>query len=728
MCHSQQRFRISSYAGEAAYGTKKGPIPLDNNHQMIFVAKYVPTLVYQPWQTHTTLTQTQVARKLLSQLIALTCSKTTSPSPIIYNVITTLVRYERRRCNKRGRGEGHGGWLVVASAVSYSRCRRTGVFPSFPLCNTPADPNRARELLRFRLQTTPIQLAACGRAFRPITSSDPSVVAMKLTVKTLKGNHFTIQVQPNDTVMAVKKNIEEAQGKSSYPCGQQLLIHNGKVLKDESTLEENKVSEDGFLVVMLSKSKTAGTSGASSAQQSTPTPPPPPPPAPLPVSTQEMPAQVPAPVLANAYGQAASNIVSGDNLEQMIQQLLDMGGGSWDRETVMRALRAAYNNPERAVEYLYSGIPATADVAVPIGQVASNQASGQVAGAVEADLGGGAPLSGLPNSSPLNLFPQGAPNPGTGGGAGSLDFLRNNQQCNQNRTGPAGFTVQTGNRSYPVHRFDHPKPAVKPEKPGTGGLPSSMPGLFQALRSMVQANPQILQPMLRELSKQNPQLLRLIQEHHSEFLQLINEPIEGAEGDLFEPAEQEMPHSISVTPAEQEAIERDLLFPHLVQLSFVPTSLSVTNLRLKFHYNKESFTFLPVFRVYQLTHSLIQQNPLYCKITPLNEKRVQGMPPKAVLDEEFDKVENLSLEYNALLQLSFFNLELEAMGFDRALVIEAFLACDRNEELAVNYLLENAAKIRRCLLVGKGLVWLVADYQVANDMFILSILGSCFSP
>jgi hypothetical protein len=51
--------------------------------------------------------------------------------------------------------------------------------------------------------------------------------------------------------MHVKKNIEEIQGNDSYPWGQR-LIFNGKVLKDQNTLKENKVKEDGFLVVMIS--------------------------------------------------------------------------------------------------------------------------------------------------------------------------------------------------------------------------------------------------------------------------------------------------------------------------------------------------------------------------------------------------------------------------------------------------------------------------------------------
>ncbi|XP_057459967.1 ubiquitin receptor RAD23b-like [Actinidia eriantha] len=332
---------------------------------------------------------------------------------------------------------------------------------------------------------------------------------MKLTVKTLKGSHFDIRVQPTDTIMSIKKNIEDVQGKDNYPCGRQLLVHNGMVLEDESTLVENKVSEDEFLVVMLSKSKTLGSSGTSSTQpvtqpMSNPTPAPEPPvQAPAPGSTSSASNVATANTPSDTYGHAASNLVAGSNLEQTIQQIMDMGGGTWDKETVTHALQAAYNNPERAVDYLYSGIPEAAEVAVPGAHFPANQAT----------------ISGVPNSSPLNLFPQETIS--GGGGLGPFDFLRNSQQH-----------------------------------------------------------------MLQELGRQNPQLLR---PDHAEFLQLINEPVDGSEGDLFDQPEQEMPHAISVTPAEQEAVER-----------------------------------------------------------------------------------------------------LEAMGFDGALVREAFLACDRNEELTVNYLLENA--------------------------------------
>ncbi|XP_060959662.1 ubiquitin receptor RAD23d-like [Cannabis sativa] len=43
-----------------------------------------------------------------------------------------------------------------------------------------------------------------------------------------------------------------------------MLIHQGKVLKDMTTLEENAVAENSFIVIMLTKTKAA-PSGASSA-------------------------------------------------------------------------------------------------------------------------------------------------------------------------------------------------------------------------------------------------------------------------------------------------------------------------------------------------------------------------------------------------------------------------------------------------------------------------------
>ncbi|KAK8629233.1 hypothetical protein V6N13_078084 [Hibiscus sabdariffa] len=304
---------------------------------------------------------------------------------------------------------------------------------------------------------------------------------MKLTVKTLKGSHFEIRAHPNDTVMAVKKTIEDIQGKDNYPCGQQLLIHNGKILQDETSLANNKVSEDGFLVVMLRKSKPSGSAGASSAQHASST-------APVsnPTPTSDASSQAPASKDTTSTNDAATANSSGDTDSEATSNLV---AGTL-------AFRAANNNPERAADYLYSGIPESM-AHFPTSQTTEASA---------------APVSGAPNSSPFNMFPPETLSDAAAAAAGleSFDFLRNNQK-------------------------------------------------FQALRSMIQSNPQILRPMLRELGMQNLPLLRRIRDHHEEFLEIINESPEDSEGDIPDQAEEDMPLAIdvSLTPAEHEAIQRE---------------------------------------------------------------------------------------------------------------------------------------------------------------------------
>lgn len=51
----------------------------------------------------------------------------------------------------------------------------------------------------------------------------------------------------------MKMKIETVQGSDVYPAAQQMLIYQGKVLKDDTTLEENKVAENSFVVIMLTK-------------------------------------------------------------------------------------------------------------------------------------------------------------------------------------------------------------------------------------------------------------------------------------------------------------------------------------------------------------------------------------------------------------------------------------------------------------------------------------------
>ncbi|KAF7644776.1 hypothetical protein LDENG_00215930 [Lucifuga dentata] len=203
--------------------------------------------------------------------------------------------------------------------------------------------------------------------------------------------------------------------------------------------------------------------------------------------------------------EAASILVTGQAYENLVSEIMCMG---YEREQVVAALRASYNNPDRAVEYLLMGIPAAEASDVPPQEPIRHSAPSNPP----------TPTTQQPQQPPAaaNTGPVAASQPPTAGGgsvsSGStgnpLEFLRNQPQ-------------------------------------------------FQQMRQIIQQNPALLPALLQQLGRDNPQLLQQITQHQERFVQMLNEPRGGDTGG--EGAEtQGSPHTnyIQVTPQEKEAIER----------------------------------------------------------------------------------------------------------------------------------------------------------------------------
>ncbi|KAI1867040.1 hypothetical protein JX265_007616 [Neoarthrinium moseri] len=351
---------------------------------------------------------------------------------------------------------------------------------------------------------------------------------MKVTFKDLKQQKFTLDVEPTDLVSAVKQRISDEKG---WDPKSQKLIYSGKILKDEDTIETYKIEEKGFVVCMVNKPKPAPAAAASSSANVPQTPAaarttatPAAPPAPAHSSTAPAAPATPTPAGTGAAAPAASNLndpnamAMGADREGIIANMEAMG---FERAQIDAAMRAAFFNPDRAVEYLLNGIPESAR------QPAQPQ--------------GGAPAAQAPAASA-----QTAAAPAEGGDDGSVNLF--DLAAQQGRGGSRGAGGNTGGAGAAAAA------AAAAGAAGQGGL-GNLEFLrgnaqFQQLRQVVQQQPQMLEPILQQLGAGNPQLAQLISANPEQFLNLLGE--ETDDDAALPPGVQ----AISVTEEEREAIER----------------------------------------------------------------------------------------------------------------------------------------------------------------------------
>ncbi|XP_034996744.1 UV excision repair protein RAD23 homolog B isoform X1 [Zootoca vivipara] len=390
---------------------------------------------------------------------------------------------------------------------------------------------------------------------------------MQITLKTLQQQTFKIDIDPEETVKALKEKIESEKGKDAFPVAGQKLIYAGKILNDDTALKEYKIDEKNFVVVMVTKPKAAAapapsptttqqsndtttTVSSSTIAAAAPKPTPVPASAPAPVSAPAPAAPTPAAVAcepvpvsapveekpadkpvetpaatsptstdsttgdllrSNLFEDATSALVTGQSYENMVTEIMSMG---YEREQVIAALRASYNNPDRAVEYLLMGIPGDRESQgmTDPPQAASTVASPSSATATAAATAAVAAAAATTTTTTTTSSTGGHP----------LEFLRNQPQ-------------------------------------------------FQQMRQIIQQNPSLLPALLQQIGRENPQLLQSshapqqISQHQEHFIQMLNEPVQesgqggggsgGGGGSVAEAGSRHMNY-IQVTPQEKEAIER----------------------------------------------------------------------------------------------------------------------------------------------------------------------------
>uniref|UniRef100_A0A8C5EV96 UV excision repair protein RAD23 n=1 Tax=Gouania willdenowi TaxID=441366 RepID=A0A8C5EV96_GOUWI len=248
---------------------------------------------------------------------------------------------------------------------------------------------------------------------------------MLITLKTLQQQTFKIEIDEEETVKTLKERIEQEKGKDIFAVAGQKLIYAGKILNDDSAIKEYKIDEKNFVVIMVTKPKAAPTAPSPAPTTSAPTT------AAAPAPSSDKPAESPSsddkpeekPAAADETTAAPAGLlcaaflphpaVTGSSYDAMVNEMMLMG---YEREQVVAALRASFNNPDRAVEYLLTGIP------------------GRSQGPPSAPDTVAPPTRGVPAvpTSGISVPTSTGPSPAAGG-VNPLSFLRNQPQFHMMR-------------------------------------------------------------------------------------------------------------------------------------------------------------------------------------------------------------------------------------------------------------------------------------------------------
>ncbi|XP_075159254.1 UV excision repair protein RAD23 homolog B [Haematobia irritans] len=177
---------------------------------------------------------------------------------------------------------------------------------------------------------------------------------MKLQVKTLNQKSLVVEIDETKTVYDLKKELSLYPDIGVKPEFQK-LIYAGKILSNEETIKSYNIDVKKFLVIMILKQPLPLIEKPESSTSVKEEKPAEDKPKPKEESTAaEFKTPPPPPAQPAATTPTAASATSNPETDAMVAQIVSMGYVEHD---VRRALRASFNNPERAIEYLIEGIP-----------------------------------------------------------------------------------------------------------------------------------------------------------------------------------------------------------------------------------------------------------------------------------------------------------------------------------------------------------------------------------